>query len=97
MKRIIKISAGTPCAAKMRRNEMESDIERAIASTRAAIKSLQEGLPYADHGAYGQDRERIRKLRQELAGLKNKEQDDARRVLANQYIDKELSKRGLGD
>ena len=34
---------------------------------------------------------------QALAGLKNKEQDDARRVLANQYIDKELSKRGLGE
>jgi hypothetical protein len=57
--------------------DMESDIERAIASTRAAIKSLQEGLPYADHGAYGQDRQRIRKLRQELASLKNKEADNA--------------------
>ena len=67
---------------------MESDIERAITSARDAIRSLQEGLQYADHGA-------IRKLRQELAGLKNKEQDDARRVLANQYIDKDLSKRGL--
>ena len=76
---------------------MEQDIQRAITSARNAIRSLQEGLQYADHGAYGQDRERIRKLRQELAGLKNKEQDDARRVLANQYIDKELSKRGLGD
>jgi len=64
-------------AAKLRMTDMESDIERAIASTRAAIKSLQEGLPYADHGAYGQDRERIRKLRQELAGLKNKEADNA--------------------
>ena len=76
MKRIIKISAGTPCAAKMRRNEMESDIERAITSARDALRSLQEGLQYADHGAYGQDRERIRKLRklrQALAGLKNKE------------------------
>ena len=56
---------------------MEQDIQRAITSARAAIKSLQEGLPYADHGAYGQDRERIRKLRQELSSLKNKEQDDA--------------------
>jgi len=56
---------------------MRNEMERAIASTRAAIKSLQEGLPYADHGAYGQDRQRIRKLRQELAGLKNKEADNA--------------------
>jgi len=56
--------------------DMESDIERAITSARDALRSLQEGLQYADHGAYGQDRERIRKLRQELAGLKNKDEDD---------------------
>jgi hypothetical protein len=54
-----------------------SDIERAIASTRAAITALQEGLPYADHGAYGQDRERIRKLRHELRRLKQEEEDNA--------------------
>ena len=60
---------------------MESDIERAIASTRAAITALQEGLPYADHGAYGRDRERIRKLRHELRHelrrLKQEEEDNA--------------------
>jgi len=56
---------------------MESDIERAIASARAAIRSLQEGLPYADHGAYGQDRERIRRLRHELGMLKQQEADNA--------------------
>lgn len=31
------------------------------------IKSLRQGLPYADHGAYGQDKARIYELEQELA------------------------------
>lgn len=40
-----------------------------IAGLKARIRWLQEGLPYTDHGAYGQDRERIRLAQQELTTL----------------------------
>lgn len=34
-----------------------------------AIENLEDGLKYADHGAYGQDKERIRNLRSEMQEL----------------------------
>lgn len=36
----------------------------------ARIKDLEDNLPYADHGAYSQDKDRIRKLREEVANMK---------------------------
>lgn len=33
----------------------------------ASIANLQKFLPYADHGAYGQDKKRISELQQQLA------------------------------
>lgn len=36
------------------------DILKRIQTLETYIHDLTEGLPYADHGAYGQDRERIR-------------------------------------
>ena len=36
----------------------------------ARIKDLEDNLPYADHGAYSQDKERIRKLYEEVANMK---------------------------
>ena len=35
----------------------------------ARIKDLEDNLPYADHGAYSQDKDRIRKLREEIKAL----------------------------
>jgi len=34
-----------------------------------AVVNLREGLPYADHGAYGQDLQRIRDLEDEIKAL----------------------------
>ena len=36
---------------------------------RRRIESLEAGLKYADHGAYGQDKERIAELKRELSQL----------------------------
>ena len=36
----------------------------------ARIKDLEERLPYADGGAYYQDKEQIRKLYEEVANMK---------------------------
>lgn len=41
---------------------------------RHAIRSLEEGLPYADHGAYGQDKARIAELQEQLRKLEREEQ-----------------------
>lgn len=46
-----------------------TDIKARIASCRDQIEHLQELLPYADHGAYGQDKARIAHLRNEIAEL----------------------------
>ena len=51
--------------------EVESvdTIKQAIASRLAYIKDLEAGLPYADHGAYGQDKDRIREYHNDIRQL----------------------------
>lgn len=39
-----------------------TSLEKELNSNTIMIKSLEKALPYADHGAYGQDKERIRQL-----------------------------------
>lgn len=40
-----------------------------IAGLRARIRYLEEGLPYADHGAYSQDINRMENALKEIAWL----------------------------
>lgn len=40
-------------------------IKRQIAACESFIKNFEDGLPYADGPAYGQDKQRIRELRAE--------------------------------
>jgi len=49
---------------------MEQTIEQQIARKQAEIRSLEEGLPYADHGAYGQDKARISRMHEEIRKLR---------------------------
>ena len=42
-------------------------LEQTIRALQGSIRTLEEGLPYADHGAYGQDKARIRRLKADLA------------------------------
>lgn len=49
--------------------ERDMDIDERIRGIDASIKNLTELLPYADHGAYGQDKNRISQLKQERARL----------------------------
>lgn len=49
---------------------MNQTIAEQIAAKQAAVRSLEEGLPYADHGAYGQDKQRIAKLLAEIRQLR---------------------------
>lgn len=48
---------------------MDTDTARHIGAMRSQLESLHEGLPYADHGAYGQDLQRIRELEREIRQL----------------------------
>lgn len=45
-------------------------IKDAIESRQRRIASIKEALPYADHGAYGQDKQRIRDYEEEITQLK---------------------------
>jgi hypothetical protein len=53
-------------------NETQSKetIKKAIESRVDSINYLQRMLPYADHGAYGQDLQRIADYEDEIAQLK---------------------------
>lgn len=44
-------------------------LQSAIESRKSWIANLEERLPYADHGAYGQDLERIREYKAEIISL----------------------------
>lgn len=44
-------------------------INKAIANRRSWIADIREMLPYADHGAYGQDKQRIRWYEDEIRQL----------------------------
>lgn len=48
------------------------DIDEMIAQKEGQIAGLQRGLPYADHGAYGQDVNKIHGLRHDISELKHK-------------------------
>lgn len=41
-------------------------IKRQIAACESYIKNFEDGLPYADGPAYGQDKDRLKLLREEL-------------------------------
>lgn len=45
-------------------------VQKAIENRKAWIADLEEGLPYADHGTYGQDLDRIREYQEEIIILK---------------------------
>lgn len=44
-------------------------ITKAIRWREHAVKNLKDGLKYADHGAWGQDKQRIRDLEDEIRKL----------------------------
>ena len=50
--------------------ESKETIEKAIESRVARISDIKQMLPYADHGAYGQDLNRIADYEREIAQLK---------------------------
>lgn len=50
-------------------------IAKAIRWREHAVKNLKDGLKYADHGAWGQDRQRIRNLENEMRKLINIEKE----------------------
>jgi hypothetical protein len=50
--------------------QSKETIEKAIEVRKARIADLKQMLPYADHGAYGQDLNRIADYEREIAQLK---------------------------
>lgn len=48
-----------------------SDILADIRNTEHRIKMLKEDMQYADHGAYGQDKDRLAALQMRLGELKS--------------------------
>jgi len=57
---------------------MPNKNQKQINALKVRIQSLQERLPYADGGAYYQDKQRISELKRELVALQTQELDDAR-------------------
>ena len=45
-------------------------VQKAIENRKAWVADLKRMLPYADHGAYGQDLDRIRQHEEEIIILK---------------------------
>lgn len=48
----------------------KQEIEVKIEANSTSIKRIQDSLPWADHGAYGQDLKRIREYQEENAQLR---------------------------
>lgn len=69
VKREEAISALTSTAARMSGAAplVGNYLDEKIAGLAAGIKSMQEALPYADGGAYSQDKQRISAMEKELA------------------------------
>ena len=57
-------------------------IAEQIESLEARITLIKLNLPYADHGAYGQDQLKISRLTAELEGLDRKQEREQARVEA---------------
>ena len=49
--------------------ERKEEVIAELTSKRRSIVSLKENLKYADHGAYGQDTEKISRLEREVEQL----------------------------
>jgi hypothetical protein len=50
-------------------SERKQEITASLTAKRRTIASLSNGLKYADHGAYGQDKSRISALEREVLTL----------------------------
>lgn len=50
--------------------ESRDELQAKIEDLEAEIESIYKYLPYADGGAYGQDLDKISKIREEISGIK---------------------------